>query len=93
MQFSKNQCPQTITNIGHMKNTPYWEGVGSLMYAAVGMWPDIVLAVSTLTQFSDNPGQVHWDTVKGHQWLHQLEQSDHIHPNPGMLDSGSKGYC
>jgi hypothetical protein len=28
-----------------------------------------------------------------HWWLHQLEQSDHIHPNLGIPDSGSKGHC
>jgi hypothetical protein len=47
-----------------MKNIPYHEGVGSLMYAAVGTHPNIVFAVSTLAQFSENPGQVHWDAVK-----------------------------
>ena len=47
-----------------MKNIPYCEGVGSLMYASVGMHPDIAFAVSTLAQFSENPGQVHWDAVK-----------------------------
>jgi hypothetical protein len=33
------------------------------------------------------------EAVRGHQQLHQLEQSNHIHPNLGMLDSGSKGHC
>ena len=64
MQFSKNQCPQTITDIARMKRIPYREGVGSLMYAAIGMRPDIAFAVSTLAQYSENPGQVHWDAVK-----------------------------
>ena len=64
MQFSKKQCPQTITDIARMKNIPYREAIGSLMYAAIGTHPDIAFSVSTLAQFSDNPGQVHWDAVK-----------------------------
>src|SRR5215471_6052514 len=34
------------------------------MYTAVGTRPDISFAVSTLSQFLENPGQVHWDAVK-----------------------------
>jgi hypothetical protein len=64
MQFSRNQCPQTIAEITHMKNIPYHESIGSLMYAAIGMHLDIAFMVSTLAQFQDNPGQVHWDVVK-----------------------------
>jgi hypothetical protein len=64
MQFSRNQCPQMITKIARMKNIPYRESIGSLMYAAIGTRPDIVFTVSTLAQFQDNPGQVHWDVVK-----------------------------
>jgi hypothetical protein len=47
-----------------MKNIPYREGIGSLMYASVGTRPDIAFAVSTLAQFSENPVQVHWDAIK-----------------------------
>jgi hypothetical protein len=47
-----------------MKNIPYCEGIDSLMYASIGTHPDIAFAVSTLAQFSENPGQVHWDTIK-----------------------------
>jgi hypothetical protein len=36
MQFTKSQCPQTISDIARMKNIPYREGIGSLMYASVG---------------------------------------------------------
>jgi len=34
------------------------------MYAAVATRPDIAFAVSTLSQFLDNPGEAHWDVVK-----------------------------
>jgi hypothetical protein len=64
MQFSRNQCPQTIAEIMCKKNIPYCESIGSLMYAAIGTHPDITFMVSNLAQFQDNPGQVHWDAVK-----------------------------
>jgi hypothetical protein len=64
MQFSRNQCPQMIAKIACMKNIPYRESIGSLMYAAISTHPDIAFTVSTLAQFQDNPGQVHWDAVK-----------------------------
>jgi hypothetical protein len=47
-----------------MKNVPYREAVGSLMYAAMGTRPDITFGVTTIAQFMDNPGWVHWEAVK-----------------------------
>ena len=47
-----------------MKKVPYHEAVGSLMYATVATRPDITFAISTLSQFLENPGFVHWEAVK-----------------------------
>ena len=47
-----------------MKNVPYREAVGSLMYASMGTRPDITFAVSTVAQFLENPGAAHWEAVK-----------------------------
>jgi hypothetical protein len=38
--------------------------MGSLMYTAMGTRPDIAFATSTVAQFSDNTGWVHWEAVK-----------------------------
>ena len=51
-----------------MKNVPYREAVGSLMYATMGTCPDIAFATSTVAQFSDNPGWTHWEAVKRIFW-------------------------
>ena len=64
ISFSKDQCPTTADEIACMRRIPYREAIGSLMYASVGTRPDISFAVSTLSQFLDNPGQVHWEAVK-----------------------------
>jgi hypothetical protein len=47
-----------------MRNVPYREAIGSLMYAALGTCPDISFAVSFLMQFMQNPGRPHWEAVK-----------------------------
>lgn len=62
--FLKDQCPTTSKDIARMCCVPYQEAIGSLMYASVGTRPDISFAVSTLSQFLDNPGQAHWEAVK-----------------------------
>ena len=62
--LSKSQSPNKLEDIARMKNTPYREAVGSLMYAAMGTRPDIAFATSTVAQFSDNPGWPHWEAVK-----------------------------
>ena len=47
-----------------MRNIPYHEAVGSLMYASLGTYPDITYAVQTVSQFSTKPGLAHWEAVK-----------------------------
>jgi Reverse transcriptase (RNA-dependent DNA polymerase)/gag-polypeptide of LTR copia-type len=62
--LSKSQSPSKLEDIAKMKNVPYREAVGSLMYAAMGTRPDIAFATSMVAQFSDNPGWAHWEAVK-----------------------------
>jgi hypothetical protein len=42
----------------------YQSAVGAIMYAMLGTRPDIAFAVTALSQFSSNPGQVHWTAVQ-----------------------------
>jgi transposase InsO family protein len=62
--LSKTQSPTKLEDVAKMKNVPYREAVGSLMYAAMGTRPDIAFATSTVAQFSENPGWAHWEAVK-----------------------------
>ena len=64
VQLTSAQSPSTMQEIAHMRNIPYQEAVGSLMYASLGTRPDITYAMQTVSRFSKNPGQAHWDAVK-----------------------------
>ena len=43
-----------------MRNKPYREALGALMYCAVATHPNISYSVSTLSRYSTNPGRRHW---------------------------------
>ncbi len=62
--YSKKDSPTSPTEVARMKKVPYREALGSLMYASVATRPDISFAVSTLSQFLENPGEAHWEAVK-----------------------------
>jgi hypothetical protein len=62
--YSRGDSPASKTKEASMKTVPYQEAIGSLMYASVATRPDISFAVSTLSQFLDNPGRAHWDAMK-----------------------------
>ena len=47
-----------------MEKVPYRQAIGSLMWAVVATQPDIAFAVSLLSQFLENLGEVHWNAVK-----------------------------
>ena len=60
----KDQSPSTPRQFDDMRNVPYREAIGSLMYAAVGTRPDITFAVTALSQYLQNPGRPHWEQAK-----------------------------
>ncbi len=47
-------------DLWEMKKVPYQALIGSLMYVALGMCPDIKYAVQALSQFNARPGPTHW---------------------------------
>ena len=64
IRLTTAQSPSTTAEIAQMRDVPYHEAVGSLMYAALGTCPDIAFAVQTVSRFSMKPGPVHWEAVK-----------------------------
>ena len=64
LKLHLNQSPSTGTEYAMMQHIPYRKAIGSLMYAALGMRPDISYAIATVSHFSTNPGMPHWDAVR-----------------------------
>jgi hypothetical protein len=62
--YTKQDTPSDATEATYIKNIPYYEAIGSLMYMSIAMCPNITFAVSVLSQFLDNLGEAHWDMVK-----------------------------
>jgi hypothetical protein len=64
IRLTSAQSPTTAHDFALMRNIPYREAVGSLMYACLATRPDIAYAVTTLSKFASNPGEDHWNAVK-----------------------------
>ncbi|XP_073152137.1 secreted RxLR effector protein 161-like [Henckelia pumila] len=50
----------------HMKNIPYSNAVGSIMYMIVSTRPDISYALGLVSRFMSKPSREHWQAVR---WL------------------------
>ena len=68
MSYFKDNSPSPQQDTAHMHKVPYCKAVGSLMYTSVATYPDIPFAVSTLSQFLENLGEVHWEAMKHIFW-------------------------
>lgn len=63
-KLTKAMCPATVEETEAMKNIPYREAVGCLMYLAQSTRPDICYAVNVLSRFNSSPAVSHWNAVK-----------------------------
>ncbi len=63
-ELSRAGCPTSAEEIAQMRLIPYRRAVGALAYLANTSRPDIAHAVNLVSQFSQNPGAVHWRAVK-----------------------------
>ena len=99
--LSKSQAPTNETEQQQMHNIPYQSAVGAIMYCMLGTRPDIAYSITTLSQFNQNPGMIHWQGVK--RVLRYLKRTMNYgityRANPNQLSSldGNKallsGYC
>ena len=62
--FSTADSPSTPTQVVRMCRIPYAEAIGSVLWPVVVSRPDAAFAVSTLSQFIQNPGPAHWEALK-----------------------------
>jgi hypothetical protein len=62
--LAHSMSPTTPSAKARMADVPYRELVGSLMYANVATRADIAHPVGVVSQFSQNPGELHWLAAK-----------------------------
>lgn len=63
-KISAKLSPSTDDERAQMKNVPYMNAVGALLYASQISRPDITYAVNLLSRYTQNPGKAHWGAVK-----------------------------
>ena len=66
--LSKNVKLEDIKAQAKDPKMPYAKAIRSLMYTAIQMRPDISFVVQHLSQYTTNPTQEHWTTVKHVLW-------------------------
>nr|GEX12701.1 reverse transcriptase domain-containing protein [Tanacetum cinerariifolium] len=64
LKLSKSQAASTPAEMKRMQNVPYASAVGSIMYAVRCTRPDVTFAQNITSRFQQNPGDIHWTTVK-----------------------------
>lgn len=64
--LSKMQCPKDERELAQMKDIPYANAVGCLMYSMTSCRPDIAVAMGQLSKYMSNAGKEHWEAMK---WL------------------------
>ena len=89
--MTKDQCSSTDDEKAAMLKIPYREAIGSLMWAAVATRPDIAFAVSLLSQFLENPGEIHWKAVK--RVMRYLNRTKNYKLTLGRNHDGLLGYA
>jgi hypothetical protein len=88
--LSSEQSPSMHEETEDMQDVPYQRAIGSLMYAATSTRPDITFAVSILSQFMRNLGQVHWEAMK--EVMHYLKGTANVRLTLGAEEQGLKAY-
>lgn len=63
-KISSKLCPKTNIEQQQMKEIPYREAIGCLLFAAQITRRDISYAVNVLSRYIVNPGKAHWAALK-----------------------------
>ncbi|GKC42726.1 putative retrotransposon protein [Tanacetum coccineum] len=64
LRLSKSQGASTPAELKRMQNVPHASAVGSIMYDVRCTRPDVAFAQNITSRFQQNPGDLHWTTVK-----------------------------
>ena len=64
LSLSIDICPKAPNGKEKMSKVPYFNAIGSLMYAMVCTCLDICYIIGLVSKFQSNPGPKHWMVVK-----------------------------
>ncbi|GJY95772.1 retrotransposon protein, putative, ty1-copia subclass [Tanacetum coccineum] len=64
LRLSKSQGASTPAELKRIQNVPYDSAMGSIMYAVRCTRPNVAFAQNITSRFQQNPGDLHWTTVK-----------------------------
>nr|GEW29104.1 retrotransposon protein, putative, Ty1-copia subclass [Tanacetum cinerariifolium] len=64
LKLSKSQGASVPAEMKRMQNVPYALAIGSIMYVVRCTRPDVAFAQNITSRFQQNPGDIHWTTVK-----------------------------
>ncbi|KAH9655442.1 hypothetical protein KPL70_022326 [Citrus sinensis] len=84
-KLSNQLCPKTDEEKLDMKNVPYANAIGCLMYAMVLTRPDLSHSVSVVSRYMAQPGREHWRAVR---WIMMYLNGSLSH---GLVYGRSKG--
>jgi transposase InsO family protein len=92
-KLTRDMSPQNPEEVEEMKEIPYQNAVGSLVYAMISTRADISYPVGVVSQYMANPGPQHWIAVK--RILRYLQgTSNHVLQYGGSpLSLQVIGYC
>jgi hypothetical protein len=62
--LSRAQSPSNPEEREQMKNVPYAQAIGHVLWPVMILCPDAVFQVNLLAQFIQSPGRVHWNALK-----------------------------
>ena len=90
-QFTKEQGPSTPTQMMRMRNVPYAEAIGSVLWPVMISRPDAAFSVSVLSQFIQNPGRIHWEALQ--RVIVYLNSTKDLWLTFGGRTTSLEGYC
>jgi hypothetical protein len=91
VKLSKPTAEATIDERRYVKNVPYLNVIGSLMYLAQATRPDITYAVGLLGRFASGPRPTHWKAAK--HLMRYLIGTGNYYLKYSKSDTPLYGYC
>jgi hypothetical protein len=64
IKLSRKDAPVNEAESAEMRDKPYAEALGAVMYLAWGTRPDLAYPVQILARAMSNPGMAHWNALK-----------------------------